>query len=348
MTTGSPAPARPTLENIAELAGVSTPTVSKVLNGRVDVAAGTRERVLQISKELNYHSPSQRRMLPGNITIELALDSVTSAYCTEILNGVLKYAAEVDVDVVVSSTGGDMPSRIKPEQHAQRMIDRGRSGLVVVTSAFKETQLGAFQRRNLPVVVIDPMNPPGTKVVSVGATNWAGGKAATQHLVDLGHRRIAYVGGFEKAECNQARLHGYMSTLLTENIEVNYDYIVHGAFRTGHGAAAARQLFALDDPPTAIFAASDGIAVGVLGEARRQGLHVPVDLSLVGFDDTYLAEQSVPQLTSVSQPLQEMGASALRSLLRHIHGENIGSRRVELATALHIRESTAVLEAEER
>lgn len=343
MTAESPAPPKPTLENIAELAGVSTPTVSKVLNGRSDVASGTRERVLRISKELNYHSPAQRRMVPGNITVELVLDSVTSAYCTEILNGVLKYAAEIDVDVVVSSTGTDMPARIKPEQHAQRMIDHGRSGMVVVTSAFKESQLGAFQRRNLPVVVIDPMNPPGTKVVSVGATNWAGGKSATQHLVDLGHRRIAYVGGVEKSECNQARLHGYMSTLLTEGIEVNYEYIVHGQFRTEHGTAASQQLFGLENPPTAIFAASDGIAVGILGEARRQGIHVPADLSLVGFDDTYLAEQSVPQLTSVSQPLQEMGASALRSLLRQIHGETTGSRRVELATALHVRESTAPL-----
>lgn len=344
MTVESAPAAKPTLDNIARLAGVSTPTVSKVLNGRSDVAEDTRERVLSVSKELNYRSPTQRRAAPGNLTIELVLDSVTSAYCTEVLNGVLKYASEADVDVVVSSTGADMPSRISPEQHAQRMIDHGRSGMLVVTSAFREAQLRAFQRRNLPVVVIDPMNPPGSKVISVGATNWAGGKSATQHLVDLGHRRIAYVGGVEKSECNQARLHGYMSTLLTEGIEMNPDYVVHGQFRPEHGTATARRLFALDQPPTAIFAASDAIAIGILGEARREGLHVPTDLSLVGFDDTYLAEQSVPKLTSVSQPLQEMGASALRSLLRQIKGETAGSRRVELATSLHVRESTARLE----
>lgn len=340
MTLDAAARSRPTLETIAELAGVSTATASKVINGRSDVADSTRERVLQISKELNYRSPVQRRIVPENLTIELVLDSVTSAYCTEILNGVLKYAAELDVDVVVSSIGADMPSRTSPEQHAQRMIDYGRSGMVVVTSAFKESQLRAFQRRSLPVVVIDPMNPPGSKIVSVGATNWAGGKAATQHLVDLGHQRIAYIGGVEKSECNQARLHGYMSTLLTEGIDVNQDYIVHGQFKPEHGTVTARKLFALECPPTAIFAASDAIAVGVLGEARRQNLDVPRDLSLVGFDDTYLAEQAIPKLTSVSQPLQEMGAAALRSLLQQVSGKALDSRRVELATRLNVREST--------
>jgi LacI family transcriptional regulator len=221
------------------------------------------------------------------------------------------------------------------------MLDQGRAGLIVVTSAFSEAQLSAFRRHGIPVVVIDPQNPPPSDVVSVGATNWAGGKAAAEHLVALGHERIGYLGGPEGAECNQARLHGYMSVLMSHGIAVRPECIVHGKFRSEHGIEGLKRLLSLPERPTAIFAASDSIAVGVLREARRQGIGVPEDLSLVGFDGTAQAEDAVPALTSVSQPLQEMGRSALRSVLRQAHGEPLDSHRVELATELVVRESTA-------
>jgi LacI family transcriptional regulator len=222
------------------------------------------------------------------------------------------------------------------------MLDEGRAGMIVVTSAFSEPQLNAFRRRQLPVVVIDPLNPPPADVVSVGATNWAGGKAATEHLLELGHRRIAYIGGIERAECNQARLHGYMAALTAQGVPVDPQYIVSGGrFRRDSGTAGLKALLALDERPTAIFAASDSIALGVLGEAARQGVRIPEDMSLVGFDGTIQGEESVPALTSVSQPLEEMGRTALRSLLRQARGEVLDSRRVELATQVIVRDSTA-------
>lgn len=335
-------PTKPTLAAVAREAGVSTPTVSKVVNGREDVAAGTRARVLAALEQTGYQSPVQRKSAhDGPAMVEVVFDSLNSAYAVEVLNGVLEHAAAADVEVLLNVTGQQPASALSPEQRAQRMLDEGRSGMIVVTSAFGAAQLDAFHRRRIPVVVIDPLNPPPGDVVSVGASNWAGGKAATAHLLELGHRRIAYLGGPETAECNQARLHGYMAALTASGVPVEERYIIPGIFRSEHGVRGMKALLMLDGRPTAIFAASDSIAMGVLAEARRQGIRIPEDMSLVGFDGTHQAEESVPPLTSVSQPLQEMGRAALRFVLRQARGDVLDSRRVELATRLVIRESTA-------
>lgn len=336
-------PAKTTLAAVALQAGVSTPTVSKVVNGREDVAPETRARILAALEQAGYQSPVQRRSVTRTSTvIEVVVDVLTSAYTTEVLDGILQFAAAEDVEVLVSVTGPSTPTVQTAERRAQRMVDEGRAGMIVVTSAFSEAQMHAFRRRRIPVVVIDPLNPPPADVVSVGATNWAGGKAATEHLLELGHRRIAYIGGIERAECNQARLHGYMAALAAHGLSVDPQYIISGGrFRRDSGVSGMKALLGLEKRPTAIFAGSDSIALGVLSEAAHCGLKVPGDISLVGFDGTIQGEESVPALTSVAQPLEEMGRAALRSLLRQARGEVLDSHRVELATHVIVRESTA-------
>ena len=338
-----PEQAKPTLAMVALQAGVSAPTVSKVVNGRDDVAPETRARVLAALEQAGYQSPVQRRSSgEAGTVVEVVIDVLDSAYMIEVLNGILQFAAAADVEIMVSVTGPSPSNLRSPERRAQRMLDEGRAGMIVVTSAFSEAQLQAFRRRKIPVVVIDPLNPPSADVVSVGATNWAGGKAATEHLLDLGHRRIAYIGGIEKAECNQARLHGYMAALMARGVTVDPQYIVPGGrFRRESGVAGLQALLRLDQRPTAIFAGSDAIALGVLSEAGRRGVRVPEDISLIGFDGTRQGEESVPSLSSVAQPLEEMGRAALRSLLRQARGEVLDSHRVELATHLIVRDSTA-------
>lgn len=334
---------KPTLATVARQAGVSAPTVSKVVNGREDVAPETRARILAALEQAGYQSPVQRRAAAESGTVvEVVIDVLDSAYTIQVLNGILQFAAAADVEILVSVTGQSTPARHTPERRAQRMLEEGRAGMIVVTSAFSEAQLHAFRRRHIPVVVIDPLNPPSADVVSVGATNWAGGKAATEHLLGLGHRLIAYIGGIEGAECNQARLHGYMAALMAQGIKVDPQYVVSGGrFRTESGVNGFKELLKLDPRPTAIFAGSDTIALGVLSEARRHGIRVPEDISLIGFDGTNQGEQSVPSLSSVAQPLEEMGRAALRSLLRQVQGEVLDSHRVELATQVIVRESTA-------
>lgn len=343
MATKIPERTKPTLASVAQQAGVSAPTVSKVVNGREDVAPETRARVLAVLEQAGYQSPLQRRSAGETGTVvEVVLDVLDSAYTIQVLNGVLQSAADADVEILVSVTGSATQGRRSPERRAQHMVDEGRAGMIVVTSAFSETQLHPFRRRQIPVVVIDPLNPPSADVVSIGATNWAGGKAATEHLLELGHRRIAYIGGIEKAECNQARLHGYMAALMAHGVPVDPQYIYSGGrFRRESGVNGLKALLQLDKAPTAIFAGSDTIALGILGEAGRHGIRVPEDLSLIGFDGTNQGEESVPSLSSVAQPLEEMGRAALRSVLRQARGEVLDSHRVELATQLIVRDSTA-------
>lgn len=335
-------PAKPTLATVARQAGVSAPTVSKVVNGRDDVAPETRARILAALEQAGYQSPLQRRSATETGTVvEVVIDALDSAYTVEVLNGILRFAADADVEILVSVTGAAPSNRLSPERRAQRMMDEGRAGMIVVTSAFSEAQLHAFRRRQIPVVVIDPLNPPSADVVSVGATNWAGGKAATEHLLELGHRRIAYIGGIEAAECNQARLHGYLAALMAQGVPVDPQYIISGgSFRRESGVSGLKALLKLEQLPTAIFAGSDSIALGVLSEAGRHGLRIPETFSLIGFDGTNQGAESVPSLTSVAQPLEEMGRAALRALLRQARGEVLDSHRVELATQVIVRDST--------
>jgi LacI family transcriptional regulator len=197
-------------------------------------------------------------------------------------------------------------------------------------------------RLRLPLVVIDPMNVPSPDIVSVGSTNFRGGQSAAQHLVDLGHRRIGYLGGRAAAECSQARLAGFRSALERSGVTLPEEF-VHSTmdFHYEDGLRGAPRLLSLSQRPTAIFAASDELARGAIEAARSVGISVPDDLSIVGFDDTEIARIASPPLTTVRQPLQEMGAVALRTALRLVAGQKIDSNHVELATELVVRASTA-------
>ncbi|GAB3564482.1 LacI family DNA-binding transcriptional regulator [Spelaeicoccus albus] len=333
---------RPTLMSVAQLAGVSTPTVSKVLNGRDDVAPGTRSRVRQALDELGYESPVQRRMhQTGPALVDLVFDGLKTPYSIELLRGIIGHSAGQDVEIVLSQVTPAQLRRIDTGEWAARVAGSGRKGLILVTSEVSESQLREFDRHGVPVVVIDPLNPPRTGLVSVGATNWAGGKAATEHLIGLGHTRIAHMGGPAAAECSQARLHGFFAAMMAHGIPVDSDYLTDGSFDTATGVRAMERLLELDTPPTAVFAGNDAIALGALQVARSRGVRVPADMSIVGFDGTHLAEHAVPPLTSVAQPLQDMGRTALRTIIRLAGGESLESYHVELATELVIRESTA-------
>jgi LacI family transcriptional regulator len=183
---------------------------------------------------------------------------------------------------------------------------------------------------------------PHARVTSVGATNFAGGLAATQHLLSLGHRRIAYLGGPAIAAHNQARMHGYRAALEAEGITIPAAYVRAGLFCYQDGIEGTAALLDLPEPPTAVFAGSDETAAGVIEAARVRGLRIPEDLSVVGFDDTEIARFASPPLTTVRQPLREMGGVALRTALRLAANEKLDSHHVELATELVVRHSTAV------
>jgi LacI family transcriptional regulator len=334
---------RATLANVAASAGVSVATVSKVLNGRHDVAPATRALVQEHLHEHDY--VARRVRTEPSPAIELCFHGQLNAYHTEVLQGVVEAATDAAVAVVVSvrprGPRSPGPGADRPAAWVRELAAAGRQGVIVVTSEVAAADLRALTRARTPVVVIDPLDLPSTRVTSVGSTNFAGGLAATQHLLDLGHRQVAYLGGPATVACNQARMHGYRGAMEAAGAPVPDGYVRTGRFSYEHGIAGGAALLDLPRPPTAVFAGSDETALGVIEAARARGLRVPEDLSVVGFDDTPVARLAAPPLTTVRQPLREMGAVAVRTALRLANGEGVDSHHVELATELVVRQSTA-------
>jgi LacI family transcriptional regulator len=337
----STTPPRTTLATVAASAGVSVATVSKVLNGRRDVAPSTRARVHEMLRVHDYGS----RILPMERlpTYELTFRGKIGAYSAEIIHGVAVAAEELGVSLTLGVKIVDTPARRRNEatEWARALAVSGRRGVIAVTDRLGRDEVDALRRMRVPLVVIDPMNTPTPDVVSIGSTNFNGGQAAGRHLVELGHTRIGYLGCVA-AECIQARLGGFRSALDAAGIDVPR-HLHHNAhsFEFEDGRAVASRILDQPDRPTAIFAVSDELARGTIEAARSVGLSVPEDLSVIGFDDTEIARIASPPLTTVRQPLQEMGAVALRTVLRLVAGEKIDSNHVELATELVVRASTA-------
>jgi LacI family transcriptional regulator len=327
----------PTLSDIAVEAGVSTATVSKVLNGRTDVASATRERVTALLKRHNYPATSTRRARRSGL-VDLVIGGLDSPWAIEILRGVEAECTERGVGTVVSRV---RENDATPPSWTSLTAAHHSDGVLLVTSRITAQQRAQVQRAGVALVVIDPVDLPDTDLVSIGATNWAGGLSATEHLISLGHRRIAVIGGPRDMLCTQARIDGYRAALERAGIEVDRDLIRYGDFLHEGGFAAARDLLGRPDRPTAIFAGSDLQAMGAYEAARQADLSVPRDLSVVGFDDLPLCQWVSPPLTTVRQPLEEMGRTAARTLFQQLDGELLVSPRMELTTELRVRLSTA-------
>ena len=327
---------RVTIADIAEEAGVSVPTVSRVLNGRLDVAPETRGRVEELLQRHEY----RRRGTPksGHASlIDLVFTDLDSPWAVEIIRGVEDVAHDFGVGVVVSA----VHSRATAERRWWQNVQARASDGIILVASHLHPKLEAQLRRNPPTVVVDPAGVPAVDLPTIGATNWAGGLSATEHLVGLGHRRIAVISGPPRLQCSRARLDGYRTALDAAGIQTDDELAYQGDFYHESGFAAGEKFLALDNPPTAIFASSDQMAYGVYEAVRQHGLRIPADMSIVGFDDLPEARWSSPPLTTVRQPLAEMGMLAARTLLRLVRGEEIETLRFELATQLVIRESTA-------
>ncbi|HTW07805.1 MAG TPA: LacI family DNA-binding transcriptional regulator [Acidimicrobiales bacterium] len=328
------APRRVTIAQIAAESGLSTATVSKVLNGKPDVSPRTRTAVQDVLIRSGY-----RKRASGDVPplIDVVFNDFDSPWAIEIVRGAAAAAQAQGLTVAFTALSEGDERRV----WFDHITSRGTRGIILLLSQLTDRQRGELVARGLPFVVIDPTTEPGPEVSWVGATNWSGGLAATKHLVDLGHRRIGVITGPPQLQCSRARLDGYRSALETAGLSVDDQFVRLGDFRVKAGYWQAKILFNLAERPTAIFAGNDLSALGVLRAARECGLRVPEDLSVVGFDDIPLAEWSTPALTTVRQPLTEMAAVAVNTLLAGSAGNGSTRRRVELATDLIVRESTA-------
>ncbi|MEU6719071.1 LacI family DNA-binding transcriptional regulator [Nonomuraea sp. NPDC046802] len=327
-----------TIAQLAELAGVSTATVSKVVNGRSEVAPETRTLVEGLIREHGYRR-QKRRVSPAAL-VELVFHALEGDYPIEIIKGVEQVAREHHLAVVLS----ELQHRHTPGKGwIEGVLSRRPTGVIAVFSGLTDGQRDQLATRDIPLVLLDPTGDPGHLVPSVGAGNWSGGLSATRHLLQLGHRRIAIITGPDYALSSRARLDGYRTALDTAGVPVDPALIRRGDFLVEGGLAQAKHLLRLPDPPTAIFACNDGQAVGVYQAAHELGLRIPDDLSVVGFDDLPPTRWAVPPLTTIRQPLTEMAVTAANMLVKLAQGEPLPQSRIELGTELVVRSSTAPL-----
>jgi LacI family transcriptional regulator len=328
---------RTTLADIAAEVGVSLPTVSKVVNGRPDVAPATRAKVERLLDEWHYSRSGPRRQRRSGL-IDLVFNGLDSPWAVEIIRGAEEWGNAHQTGVAVSSV---RHGNARPASWTSALASHDTDGVILVMTGVTRPQLEQLRSGGIPLVVVDPVNLPDPELPSVGATNWAGGLSATEHLVALGHRRIGTIGGPADYLCSRARIDGYRSALDKAGIGFDPALVRHGDFQHEGGFSSGGGLLDMADPPTAIFAGSDQQALGVYEAARQRALRIPQDLSVVGFDDLPLARWVSPPLTTVRQPLAEMGRAAAQILGELIEGTSPRSRRVELSTELIVRESTA-------
>ncbi|ACQ81562.1 transcriptional regulator, LacI family [Beutenbergia cavernae DSM 12333] len=328
---------RATIASIAAEAGVSVPTVSKVLNGRPDVAPATRALVEEVIERHSYTRRGARGRSRSKL-VELVFHELDAGWAAQIIRGVERVAAAERLGVVLSELGGAHRPR---QEWLDDVFARGSMGVVFVLSEVDAGQRRQLLSRGVPFVVVDTAGEQPADVPTVGSANWSGGLAATRHLLSLGHRRIAVISGQPDVLCSRARVDGYRSALEEAGIAVDASLIRYGDFALEGGYRHGLELLGAADRPTAVFAGSDMQAVGLLRAARELRLRVPEDLSVVGYDDLPVAEWIGPALTTIRQPLGEMAATATRMLLALARGETLRNPRMDLAVELVVRGSTA-------
>jgi LacI family transcriptional regulator, xylobiose transport system transcriptional regulator len=325
-----------TIADIAEQAGVSAPTVSKVINGRSDVSPQTRQKV-EAAIQANGYQRTRRAERAAPI-IELIFHELESEWALEIVRGVEAIAGRHHLAVVLTEMQG---RRTPGRGWIEGVLARRPMGVIAVFSDLSQTIREQLRSRGIPFVIVDPTGEPLHDTPSVGATNWNGGLTATRHLLGLGHRRIGVIGGPPDILCSRARLDGYRAAMDEAGVPIDPRLISHGRFHVDEGIETGRALLRLPDRPTAIFAGNDLQALGVYQAAREARLHIPEDLSVVGFDDLPVARWVGPPLTTVRQPLVAMAETAAEILLDLARGTPPAQARIELATELVVRESTA-------
>lgn len=340
---GRPSTGRPTLADVAREAGVSPGTASKALNGRLDIAEDTRKRVLEAVAVLGYRPTTTQWEPPRTRTIAAVTDVVTSPYVSNVLQGLLAAATGARTDVLVRLAPDRAVRATKAAARAwvAEQKESGVVGIVGITLAEPNAVLQAAKEVYVPFVMIDPVSLDDPRTVSVGSANWAGARTATEHLLDLGHRRIAWIGGPTASAAARERFHGYRAALDSAGISLDRALVRSDPFSIETGLVHGRELLSLSEPPTAVVTGDDEIAVGVLAAARELRVSVPEQLSVVGFDDTPQASWTTPQLTSVHQPLAGMGQMAVETVLAMADGIQPASRHIQLATSLTVRDSTA-------
>lgn len=325
-----------TMKDIARLAQVSTSTVSHVINNSRFVSEEIRAKVQRVVKELNYTPSALARSLKVNETktIGLLVTATSNPFFAEVMAGVEQYCQQHQYNLIIATTNGDNE---RLQHHLQMLIQRKVDGLLLMCG---DARLNPAESLNipLPLVVVDwwftELNAD-----KIFENSISGGYLATKTLIEAGHSKIGIITGNLKKSLAQNRLKGYKQALTEANLPINSNWIIESHFDFDGGISGMNELLAQTDKPTAVFTCSDTIAVGAYQAIWQHGLHVPEDISIIGYDDIELAKYLSPPLSTISQPKAELGKLAVETLLKRIRSESIEFQTIMLEPELVLRNS---------
>src|SRR6266851_7764171 len=335
-TTG--APRRTTINDIAKRASLSKASVSRALNGKQDVDPETRKRVLKLAAQMGYVPSASARALSNGRSncLGLLVPTLTWPWILEVLRGV---AAEVEPSgyslILYTTTDGEDSERAFMSQ----VVPAGAvDGLALVIPFGMLAYIEGLAKGGLPVVVVDDRGHY-PDLPTVATTNVEGGRTATHHLIEQGRQRIAMLNGPHDFGCNRERLEGYKSALKEAGLRFDPRHVIDSDFKETGGASAMSALLEADPRLDAVFVANDIMAFGAMRALRSAGRLIPDDVAVVGFDDVPASAMTHPPLTTIRQPLYEMGRTAASMVMAAVRGESI-AKRTELPTSLVVRDSS--------
>ncbi|MGP8082471.1 MAG: LacI family DNA-binding transcriptional regulator [Terracidiphilus sp.] len=329
---------QPSIKDIARLAHVSHPTVSRALQNSPLVNPRTAEKIRKIAEQAGYRPSAVARGLVTRRTrtIGLVVTTVADPFTSEVFSGIEQEAHERGYCVFLAESNAD-PEREREvvKTFAERRVD----GIIVTSSRVGALYLSLLEEMMVPIVLVNDQHP-GAFIHSVMIRNQEGSRAAANHLIGLGHRRIAYLGDRTGYQSEAERCAGYREALEAAGIEFIAELVVYGDGKPEAGLSAMDQLLALSDPPTAVCCYNDLSALGAMRSISLRGLRVPEDISVAGFDDLFFASYMQPPLTTVRQPTRRMGQLAMESLFKLMSGDE-SEIRIKVDAELIVRESTA-------
>ncbi len=328
-----------TIKDIAKKAGVSYATVSRALNNRPEVSEKTRREIQRLAAEMGYKPNAIARGLvtKETFTLGLIIPDITNPFFPEVARGVEEAASDAGYSVFLCNTNWDVK---KEKTYIELLEEKRVDGLILASVCEDEKSLRDLIDREVPVVLINRV-PEQVSINYVAIDNIKGAQQAVEHLISLGHRRIAYVGGLKQVESTRERLQGYRLALAIHDIPFKEELVRYGTFKKESGYESALALLSLPQPPTAIFAVNDILALGVIHAIKDKGLKVPDDVAVVGFDDIPFAAYAEVNLTTVAQPKYTMGEMAAKILIDEIRkGPSPEKKYIVLPPTLVIRASS--------
>ncbi|MDP5274071.1 LacI family DNA-binding transcriptional regulator [Chengkuizengella axinellae] len=330
---------KPTIYDIAREAGVSIATVSKVINNTGRIGDKTKQKVMKVMKELDYQPSIVASALTGKRThtIGLLIPDIANPFFAEIARSVEDMGNELGFSVMMCSTDNNID---KESKYISLLEQKRVDGIIIATGTRNTDVLQNLLKKKLPIALI-ARDLPSLPVDTVLVDDYMGGYEATSHLISLGHQKISIIAEDLKVMSSKERIRGYRQALEDHGMEYDEEQIHVSDFTIEGGREVAATILAENNPATAIFACNDLLAMGVIQAAREIGVEIPSDLSIIGFDNTILASLCDPPLTTIAQPIQDMGKQVVELLVKEIKQEKQSKQRVVLMPSLEVRNTTS-------